>query len=343
MLSEWNGPHEWERKLKAGAVAEIRMNSRIQQHTYIRVPDVRSLGWAKKLWRALRGSVLSPIYWLLAHRYEVPGLRFRIVCARIALRLLCNPKAAISYAEIYRLLFWPMDSTRYFEFAFAWDAVSKLTIYRYLDVSSPHLFPVILTLKKHDLFADLLNPDAADLTSTANLVEALRLENRCNLCGCLVSAAPFEPESFDVVTSISVVEHIPEDTQAVRKMWDLLRPRGRLLLTLPCAAEASEKYINRNEYGLLAPDEEGYFFFYRLYDQRSLEGRIFPITGQPRRQVIYGEKSPGALRRSSDRKMGDPSYPHWREPYMMGQAFSYFKDLSELPGEGVIGLEFEKK
>jgi SAM-dependent methyltransferase len=292
--------------------------------------------------RALIGSVLSPIYWLLAHRYRVPGLNFQKDCALLAFRLLFSGKGKLPLAEIHRLLFSPMDSTRYFEFACMWDALSKLSVPRYLDVSSPRLFPIIFTLKKHETFAELLNPDAADLASTANLVEGLGLENRCVLRNCLVTDAPFERGSFDAVTSISVVEHIPEDTQAVQKMWDLLKPRGRLLLTLPCAAEASERYINRNEYGLLAPNEEGYFFFHRLYDQRSLEDRIFPVTGRPRQSVIYGEKSRGALRRNLDRKLGDPHYPYWREPYMMGQDFCYFKDLSELPGEGVIALEFEK-
>jgi SAM-dependent methyltransferase len=316
--------------------------TRVLKKTYIHVPPISKLTRWEKVRRALAGSVLSPAYWLLAHRYHVPGLRFRLDCVRIGLRLLCNRKARVSYGRIYSLLFWPMDSTRYFEFAFMRDALSKLSIPRYLDVSSPCLFPIVLILKKHELFADLLNPDASDLVSTANIVQALSMEKRCNLRGCLISAAPFEPESFGVVTSISVVEHIPEDTQAVQKMWDLLKPRGRLLLTLPCAAQASEQYIDRNEYGLLTPDEEGYFFFQRLYDQRLLEERIFSVAGRPRQSVIYGERTPGTLRRNLDRKLGDSHYPYWREPYMMGREFCYFNDLSELPGEGVIALEFEK-
>jgi SAM-dependent methyltransferase len=310
--------------------------------TNIQVPPIRRLTRWEKVTRALVGGVLSPAHWLLAHRYHVPGLRFRVDCARLGLSLLCNRSASISYPDIYHLLFWPMDSTRYFEFAFIWNVVSELSTPRYLDVSSPRLFPIILILRKHEVIAELMNPDTADLTATAKLVEALHLENRCNLRGCLISTAPYEPRSFDVVTSISVVEHIPQDTQAVQKMWDLLKPGGRLLLTMPCAAQTSEQYINRNEYGLLAPDDKGYFFFQRLYDQRSLEERIFSVTGQPRQQVIYGERSPGALRRNLDRKMGDPYYPYWREPYMMGQDFCYFKGLGELPGEGVIGLEFKK-
>jgi SAM-dependent methyltransferase len=280
---------------------------------------------------------------LLAHHNRVPGLKLRRDCALLAFHLLCGRKSHISYADIYRLLFWPLDSTRYFEFAFAYDALSHISFHHYLDVSSPRTFPIILILKQREIFAELLNPDAVDLTYTGELVRSLHLEDRCNLRDCVINTAPFEPESFDVVTSLSVVEHIPQDMRAVQKMWDLLRPRGRLLLTLPCAAQTSEQYSDRNEYGLLAPNEEGYFFFQRLYDQQLLEERIFSITGPPRQHMIYGERFPGTLRRNLERKMRDPSYPYWREPYMMGQDFCYFNKLSELPGEGVVALEFEKR
>jgi len=318
------------------------MSSETPRKTYIRVPNRRKRDRLQVLRRVVLGALLSPSYWIMAHRYRTPGLRFRIDCGLLGLRLLCSPKAPVSYADIYRLFFWPMSSTRYFEFAFMWDALSKLSISRYLDVSSPRLFPIILTLKKHELVADLVNPDAADLTSTSHLVKALNLQSRCNIHACLIGAAPFEPSSFDVVTSMSVVEHIPQDMQAVQKMWELLKPGGRLLLTLPCAAEALEQYINQNAYGLLEPDEQGFVFFQRLYDQDLLEERVFSVAGQPRRRVIYGERTAGAHRRTLDRQLGDPFYPFWREPYMMGQDFCYFKEIGELPGEGVIALEFEK-
>jgi len=313
-----------------------------QAKTLIRVPARGTLSTGMKLGRAFLGTVLSPIYWFLAHRHRAPGLKFQRDCALLAFRLLFSGKAPLSYREIYQMLFWPMDSTRYFEFAFMWDAVSRLSFSRYLDVSSPRLFPIILTLKREYLLSDLMNPDLADLASTAELVKALHLESHCNLHGCLVSHAPFDKGSFDVVTSISVVEHIPQDTQAIDHMWKLLKPGGRLLLTLPCAAQSSEQYIDRNEYGLLAADDDGFFFFQRLYDDKLLEERIFSVTGRPRRKVVYGERYPGTHRRCLERKWTDPLYPHWREPYMMGEDFCYFNDLQDLPGEGVIGLEFEK-
>ena len=279
----------------------------------------------------------------MSYFYDVPGLGFRFTCSKLALNLLWARDASIPYADIYRMIFWPMQSTRYFEFDFVWNGLVKTTPIRYLDVSSPQIFPLILLSKQRHIFAELLNPDATDLRSTAKLVSALNLSHRCNLHKSVISAAPFESASFDTISSISVVEHIPHDSEAIQQMWDLLKPKGRLLLTLPCAARTVEQYSDRNEYGLLTPDERGRFFFQRLYDQQLLEERIFSITGRPRRYAVYGEKCLGTHRRILDQKILDRSYPYWREPYTMAKGFGYFRDVGDLPGEGVIGLEFEKK
>ena len=316
--------------------------STVEAKTYIRVPHKQSLGPLRRLRRALFGSLLSPIYWLLAYRYRVPGLRFRGECALLAIRLLFGSKARVAFSDVYSLFVWPLDSVRYFEFDFMWEALSGLSIRHYLDVSSPRLLPIMLTLKRKQLRSELMNPDLADLTSTADLANALGLGRRCNTHLCLVGAAPFDRGSFDVITSISVVEHIPEDKQEVHKIWNLLKAGGRLLLTVPCAAEAREEYIDRNEYGLLRPNEDGFFFFQRYYDQKLLSENIFSITGQPSRHAIYGEKTAGIYDRNQHSKRSDPNYPVWREPYMMGQEYRYFDTVNELPGVGVIAMEFVK-
>jgi SAM-dependent methyltransferase len=48
-----------------------------------------------------------------------------------------------------------------------------------------------------------------------------------------LTALPFRPSSFDVVTCVSVLEHMPPDTRAmgVRDMARVLKPGGRLILT----------------------------------------------------------------------------------------------------------------
>jgi hypothetical protein len=39
---------------------------------------------------------------------------------------------------------------------------------------------------------------------------------------------------------------------------------------------------------------------------------------------------------------GPQRNPFCREPYMMGREYRYFESIDELPGMGVIGLEFRK-
>jgi SAM-dependent methyltransferase len=323
-------------------MAEMEVSSRIVPKSYIRIPSMPRLSVIRNLWRAAEGSVLSPIYWILAHRYGVPGLRFRLDSALLGLRILCSRRATISYSNIFSLIMWPMVSVRYFEFDFMRRTSSTIVFRSYLDISSPRLFPVLIAVKNHDIVATLLNPDVGDLALTRQLVRAAGIENRCRLHSDLISSAPFEDASFDIITSISVLEHIPDDTQAVQRMWDLLKPQGRLLLTVPCAAGYSEEYLDRNEYGLSNPGEDGFFFFQRYYDQKVLQERIFRITGQPCRYAVYGEMKPGLYRKNMEARASNPNYPAWREPYMMGKEYGYFEEINDLPGVGVIGMEFVK-
>jgi SAM-dependent methyltransferase len=282
----------------------------------------------------------------MAHACGVPGLQFHRFCTSLGLRLLFQPKG-LSTRMIYRMMFAPMDSVRYFEFDFMWRAIkSSRFAGRYLDVSSPRLFPIILLDRNRAVTAELVNPDNKDIEITRKLVERLKLTTRCQLHDCIIEEAPFAPESFDTITSISVVEHILGDTCAVRKMWEVLKPGGRLLLSVPCAAKASEEYVDFNEYGLLAPDEAGFVFGQRFYDEQTLRERIFSVAGEPVCCAIYGEKDAGSLFENRERKCSEPfaagSYPFWREPYLMGQECRYFDSISALPGWGVIAMQFVK-
>jgi SAM-dependent methyltransferase len=328
--------------VKATRLQEISIQSKPKNRTLIRVPAKSALRLTRRLRRAIVGAFLSPMYCLLALHEGGPGLAFRWDSTQLALRLLRRRTKQISIVDVCRLFVFPMDSVRYFEFNFVWDVLASHSIHSYLDVSSPRLFPLMLVMKNQELHADLINPDAQDLTVTRNLATSLNLQRRCDFHNCLISSAPFEPGSFDVVTSISVVEHIPDDTEAVRKMWGLLKPGGRLLLTVPCAATAGDEFIDKNEYGVLEPDEDGLFFFQRFYDEQLLADNIFTVIGAPDRYSVYGEKTPGTYHSNQRSKMADPEYPSWREPYMMAKDYGYFDSVSDLPGIGVIGMEFVK-
>jgi hypothetical protein len=97
-----------------------------------------------------------------------------------------------------------------------------------------------------------------------------------------------------------------------------------------------------NEYGLLSPDENGLVFWQRYYDEQLLRQRVFCVTGEPRRHLIYGESKPGNYERNMTSKRTDPFYPYWREPFMVGLEYEYKSRLPDLPGIGVIAMEFVK-
>ena len=113
-------------------------------------------------------------------------------------------------------------------------------------------------------------------------------------------------------------------------------------MSVPCAGEATEEYIDYNEYGLLNEDENSFVFGQRFYDRELLDSRIFDVTGQPIRICVYGEKKYGMFIENRDQKFSSPDYPYWREPYMMGRNFKEFSSINDLPGWGVVAMEFRK-
>ena len=54
---------------------------------------------------------------------------------------------------------------------------------------------------------------------------------------CVVQAdcrfPPFGPEQFDVVVLLDTLEHVPDDVLALRRLAEVLKPDGRLVVTVP--------------------------------------------------------------------------------------------------------------
>lgn len=307
---------------------------------YLRFPEpYKRLPRMKRLALKLAGLVLFPIYWIMAYAVRTPGLAFRMLCALKGMRLLLRER---DFARAYGLLVVPLDSVRYFEFDFMWNAVKGIRMQSYLDVSSPRILPLMITGREKNLVADLINPDKKDLPATISLAKSFGVADRCRFHGSLIEQAPLQPESFDLITSMSVIEHIPDDKGAIQKMWDLLKPGGVLLISIPCAANASEEYSNLNDYELIDTDENGFVFWQRYYDEALIQQRIYSITGLPHHFQIYAEKNAGSYDRNVTQKRSDPYYPYWREPLMTGMRYEFRDRLADLPGMGVIAMEFVK-
>ena len=300
---------------------------------------IKSLNPFEKAFLRLRAVIFSPIYLLLAYFVGTPGLKFRWYGAIFGMKLLAKN---MNIREAYGLLIFPMDSVRYFEFDFMWEAIKSKKVDSYLDVSSPRLFPLVVINKNPGLKGDLLNPAKNDLPLTKSLADGIGLSERCRFHDELINDAAFADNSFDLITCISVLEHIPDDQSAILKMWNLLRPGGKLLISIPCAAKASEEYINLDEYELLDKDENGFVFYQRYYDERLIKERITNLIGQPEKTAIYAEKRNGIYDENVTSKRNDLTYPYWREPYMMGIDYETRESIAEIPGIGVVAMEFVK-
>ena len=275
----------------------------------------------------------------MAYVVHTPGLGFRILCISKGVFVALKGR---NLARAYGLMVAPLDSVRYFEFDFMWSRMQKIKIQSYLDISSPRLLPLMVISKNSDLIADLINPDKKDLPKTISLAISFGIRDKCRFHAKLIEDAELKENSFDLITSMSVIEHITNDKDAIQKMWSLLRPGGVLLISVPCAANASEEYTNLNDYELIDKNENGFVFWQRYYDEKLIHERIFSVTGMPKICKIYGEKEAGSYQVNVTQKRSNPFYPYWREPFMMGMEYEHKKQFKELPGMGVIAMEFIK-
>jgi SAM-dependent methyltransferase len=154
---------------------------------------------------------------------------------------------------------------------------------RVLDLASPKLLFLWLAAKSQlDLTAtDIMDgfiPQARYLLGRLGLAEEiggrLRLETQD------ARALAYADGTFDAAYSISVVEHIPDDgdSRALREIARVLRPGGRLSLTVPFATRYAEEWVGRDVFERRRRSAER-LFFQRRYDTAALEKRIIAPSG----------------------------------------------------------------
>lgn len=69
--------------------------------------------------------------------------------------------------------------------------------------------------------------------SSDHLNRAQQVAPKATLMAGDAQMLPFSEHSFDVVIALDVIEHIPNDVQAVREMYRVLKSGGRLIITVP--------------------------------------------------------------------------------------------------------------
>ena len=206
----------------------------------------------------------------------------------------------------------PLDPSRYLELPWAIERLGAQPGERVLDLASPKLLAVWLAR------AGVKVTSVDQLEREVETWRALAGDAGVDFRIADGRALPFEDESFDHAYSISVLEHIeePGDAEALRELARVVKPGGRVLVTLPHAVEYSEDWrdspVYANEPGA------GRTFFQRWYDPRRVDALVAaaPALELVSRQIVRMQ-------------------PNWNDAYV--RSFPWLVPLG--PFYGLLGRE----
>ncbi len=108
-------------------------------------------------------------------------------------------------------------------------------------------------------------------------VKPMRFQNIQTVQLRLAEALPFEAASFDVVTMLAVLEHIEHEKPILQEIYRVLKPGGRLVLTVPSIwAQPVLEFLS---YRLKLVDEREIRDHKRYYTRADLEAVLVQETG----------------------------------------------------------------
>ncbi len=93
-------------------------------------------------------------------------------------------------------------------------------------------------------------------------------------------ALAYSSDSFDAAYSVSVLEHIPDDgdSRAIAELVRVVRPGGRIVLTVPYDRAYRETFVPQDVYERASNDGRP-VFFERHYDASTLRSRLLSVAG----------------------------------------------------------------
>lgn len=285
--------------------------------------------------------VISSFFFRLKVGSNLIGKEFDLSGRKISLIFLLKNERH----HFLKLICNPVSIVRYFEFPFVFNAIDWKVAKSCLDISSPRLFLLYLIEKNPHLKLEVLNPDINDLNETAVHFKVLGLSSQVNLVSYNATQLPYPNNSFDVITSISVIEDIPNngDSLVIKEIWRVLKPGGKLVITVPCAKTYYEDWRNTDVYGLGNPKKENKFFFQRFYDSATIQSRLCDAIGiNPVVIEVFGEKQKGTFTNYEKRWVQFGLKETIKDSWHITKDYQKFPQIDALPGIGVCGLVFEK-
>lgn len=221
------------------------------------------------------------------------------------------------------IIFSPVDVTRYLEIPFLCNFMKErmMTGLQILDVSSPFIAAYILSRDNFVTKTDI------DLRESKYIKEDARLR----FCREDATRLSFADGSFDIVYSISVIEHIYGNYRsAIAEMLRVTRPGGYVYLSFPVALQHVEEWSDDAVYSDQFRQANRVFFQYR-FDQADVQGIVADLAqATVVSQAIYWERSAGTY----DKAMTILRYDWGKGPNLLKSALvNLYYGLTMIDGE----------
>ena len=174
------------------------------------------------------------------------------------------------------------DYCRTFEWPVVYNSLKLGERIDHLDIGSgdASFFPLLLVHKKNinATFVDYSDPMDLLKVRISKLKAKRQTESKAKYINGDARNLPFKANSFDSISCVSTIEHIPDDGDvlSLKEFERVLRPGGILVISVPMSSEFRLEYKMDHVYE--RKEKGSPIFFQKIYDVSTLNNRLLKAT-----------------------------------------------------------------